>query len=491
MAVNETTGKTLILNVDDDEAGRYAVTRELRRGGFDVVEAADGLAALEWLREGRPDLVVLDVRMPDIDGFEVCRCIRQHPDTSSLPVLMLSASYLDCKSKVMGLDGGADAYLTEPVEPAVLMATIRALLRLRRAERMVRDSAREWAATFNAIQDGVAVLDRDGAILRSNEAFRRIVGSNGSAFAPVAYGLFQRLIAATGRPNAELVLGSKVLTIKMDPVPGEIAEISGVVCILSDVTEKRRFEEQLQHTQKLESIGVLAGGIAHDFNNLLTGILGNAGLLRSDLPPGSPERDLAERIVTAGETAAALTHQLLAYSGKGMLVTEEVDLTAVVRESRSLVGPFMNGVQLIYDLAEDLPPVAGDPGQIQQVIMNLIINAAESFQWPSQPRHSARRAPGEIRLSTSSQNLDSSFFRSGDPDVEPGLFACIRVTDNGSGMDQEMQQKIFDPFFTTKFTGRGLGLAAVHGILRGHRGLLRLQSEPGVGTTFELYLRAV
>jgi two-component system cell cycle sensor histidine kinase/response regulator CckA len=479
--VHESNGKALILNVDDDEAGRYAVTRELRRGGFEVVEAAAGLAALEWLREGRPDLVLLDVHMPDIDGFEVCRCIRQHPDTSALPVLMLSASYLDCKSKVMALDGGADAYLTEPVEPPVLMATIRALLRLRRAEQRVRDSAREWAATFKAIQDGVAVLDQKGAILRSNDAFQRIVGPNGHVFAPAAYGLFQRLIGAADRPSTELVLGSKVLTITMDPVLSESAEISGVVCIVADVTEKRRFEEQLQHTQKLESIGVLAGGIAHDFNNLLTGILGNAGLLLNDLAPGSPERELAGRILRASETAAALTRQLLAYSGRGLLVTEKVDLTAVLRESQNLVRPFiLNGAQLIYDLAEDLPAVVGDPGQIQQVIMNLIINAAESF----------KGKPGEVRLTTSQQHLDSSFFRSGDPEVEPGLFACIRVIDNGSGMDQETQRKIFDPFFTTKFTGRGLGLAAVHGILRGHRGLLRLVSQPGVGTTFELYFRA-
>ena len=473
--MNQGRTRPVILNVDDDEASRYAITRELLRAGYEVVEAPTGGEALRLIYEKRRlELVLLDVHLPDTNGFEVCRQIRENPDTAALPVLLLSASYLDANSKVMGLDGGADAYLTEPVEPQVLLATIRALLRLKRAEQAVRDSATQWRTTFNAIQDGVALLNRDGTVMRSNTAFDRM----SEPISQLISSSFARLLSTSKRQTMEQPAGSKVLTITLDPVPGEGEEMSGAVCIVADVTEKKRFEQQLQHTQRLESIGVLAGGIAHDFNNLLTGILGNASLLLSDLGPGSAERDLALQILEASESAASLTRQILAYSGKGRFVMEPVDLSAVAMENRNLVRRFIpRGVELVYELANDLPLIEADPAQMQQMVMNLIINAAESF---------GDGGKGEVRIKTEARRLDKGFFQSGDPDVGPGLFASLAVSDNGCGMDEATQQRIFEPFFTTKFIGRGLGLSAVHGILRGHRGLLRLRSQPGAGTTFEL-----
>jgi signal transduction histidine kinase/ActR/RegA family two-component response regulator len=292
-----------------------------------------------------------------------------------------------------------------------------------------------------------------------------------------------RLLATGKRQIIEQPVGAKVLTITLDPVRGDSGGISGAVCIVADVTEKKRFEQQLQHTQKLESIGVLAGGIAHDFNNLLTGILGNASLLLSDLRPGSSERELALHILEASESAASLTRQILAYSGKGRFVMEPVDLSAVANDSRNLVRRFIpKGVELVYELAKDLPIIEADPAQMQQVTMNLIINAAESF---------GESSKGEVRIKTALVTLDGNFFQSGDPDLEPGAFVLIAVSDNGCGMDEVTLQRIFEPFFTTKFIGRGLGLSAVHGILRGHKGLHRLRSQPGAGTTIELYFPAV
>src|SRR5205085_7629545 len=168
--MNQAMRKSVVLNVDDDEASRYAITRELQRSGYDVVEAATGGEALRLVHEKSFELVLLDVRLPDTNGFEICRQIRADPETAALAVLLLSASYLDAHSRVTGLDGGADAYLTEPVEPQVLLATIRALLRLKRAEKAVRDRALQWGATFNAIQDGMALLNWDGAVMQSNAA---------------------------------------------------------------------------------------------------------------------------------------------------------------------------------------------------------------------------------------------------------------------------------------------------------------------------------
>ncbi len=476
--MNPSRTAPVILNVDDDEAGRYAISRELKRAGYDVIEAPTGGEAMRLIREKSPELILLDVGLPDTNGFEVCRSIRENPDTASLPVLLLSASCRDSHSKVTGLNGGADAYLTEPVEPPVLLATIKALLRLKRAEQAVRDSALQWRTTFNAIQDGVALLSRDCEVMQSNAAFDSMSEPIGQLIATGC----TRLIATGKRQTMEQSVGSKFLTITLDPVLGPVGEISGVVCIVADVTEKKRFEQQLQHTQRLESIGVLAGGIAHDFNNLLTGILGNASLLLSDLPRGGRERELALQIFEASESAASLTRQILAYSGKGRFVMEPVDLSAIASDSRNLIRRFIpKGVELVYELATDLPLIEADPAQMRQVAMNLIINAAESF---------GDAAKGELRIKTEARTLERSFFQAGDPEVEPGLFVSLAVSDNGCGMDEATQQRIFEPFFTTKFIGRGLGLSAVHGILRGHRGLLRLRSQPGAGTTFELFFPA-
>jgi signal transduction histidine kinase/CheY-like chemotaxis protein len=283
------------------------------------------------------------------------------------------------------------------------------------------------------------------------------------------------------RQTSEETAGTRTLTITMDPVADEERHFGGAVCILADVTERRSFEEQLRHTAKLESIGVLAGGIAHDFNNLLTGILGNSSLLLEALPPRAPEREMADEILKASQSAADLTRQILAYSGKGRFVMSPVDLSDIALASRSFVRRFIPGrVELIYETASDLPPIQADPAQMQQLMMNLIINAAESF---------GDNGRGSVTVRTGVEYLDEDFFRPGEK-CPAGEYVTLVVSDTGSGMDEATQSRIFDPFFTTKFAGRGLGLSAVHGILRGHSGLLRLESAPGRGTTFRLYFPA-
>src|SRR5690349_19894310 len=165
-----------ILVVDDDEAGRYATGRVLRQAGYDIVEAGTGGEALRRVKEDRPDLVVLDVRLPDINGLEVSSRIKAAPETASIPVLQMSASAVDVNSRVAALEGGADGYISSPVEPAVLVATVRALLRIRAAEQALQESVLEWQATFDAIRDGVALLDEHGVIRRSNVALPRLLG---------------------------------------------------------------------------------------------------------------------------------------------------------------------------------------------------------------------------------------------------------------------------------------------------------------------------
>ena len=250
-----------------------------------------------------------------------------------------------------------------------------------------------------------------------------------------------------------------------------------------EVAERRRLESQMQRTQKLESLGVLSGGIAHDFNNLLTGILGNADMAFRSLPQDSRERDLLDQVKTAAEAAADLTAQLLAYSGRGSYRMEPIDLSELVEEMGRLLGSSISKkVRLEYDLGRELPLIEVDPTQIRQVVMNLITNASEAIG----------DAPGDVRLHTGSmyvgrEKLVQSYTHD---DLPPGEYVFLEVADTGCGMNEETLQNIFDPFFTTKFTGRGLGLAALLGIVRRHRGTIFVSSQVGAGTTFRVLLPA-
>ncbi|MEI9898505.1 MAG: CHASE domain-containing protein [Chthoniobacter sp.] len=245
--------------------------------------------------------------------------------------------------------------------------------------------------------------------------------------------------------------------------------------------ERSRMERKLQESQKLESLGVLAGGIAHDFNNLLTGILGNASFARLDIPANSPAQPSLEQVEIAAQRAADLCKQMLAYSGKGRFIVQELDLSSVVRETADLLQVSISkNCVLKYALAADLPAIHADVTQIRQIVMNLVINASEAIGESS----------GVISVATGVMEADRAYLSEAHlaPNIPEGEYVFLEVSDNGTGMTGETRAKIFDPFFTTKFTGRGLGLAAVLGIVRGHSGALKVYSEIGRGTTFKLLL---
>jgi two-component system cell cycle sensor histidine kinase/response regulator CckA len=249
-------------------------------------------------------------------------------------------------------------------------------------------------------------------------------------------------------------------------------------------------EAQSRHVQKLESIGVLAGGIAHDFNNLLHVVLGNADIALSNLAAGSPARDALEEVVRATLRAADLTRQLLAYSGKGAFVVRHLDLSREMREMATLLRTAISKqATLAWELASDLPAISADPTQIRQIVMNLITNASDALG----------ETGGTITLKTGVTflaNLEHERYGAPVDDDEPatlaqGAFVYLEVGDSGAGMTPETLGRIFDPFFSTKFAGRGLGLAAVMGIVRSHHGLIRIRTEPGDGTSFRVLFPAV
>jgi PAS domain S-box-containing protein len=263
-----------------------------------------------------------------------------------------------------------------------------------------------------------------------------------------------------------------------------------MISMAVDINERKRAEEereklqaQLLHAQKLESLGVLAGGIAHDFNNFLTAIMGSASVAQRSLPATSMVRSDLDNVIDAAHRAAGLTRQLVAYAGKGNFDVSVVDLSAQVRDLAGLLRTTISKrVELHLDLASDVPAIKVDASQLQQVIMNLVINGAEAIG----------DASGQVALATGFRELSSQQIATllADSDLEPGSYCTLKVTDTGAGMDAATQARIFDPFFSTKFAGRGLGLAAVLGIVRAHRGALHVASKPGSGTTFEIYLPA-
>ncbi len=260
---------------------------------------------------------------------------------------------------------------------------------------------------------------------------------------------------------------------------GEEGEVKEWIGTLTDIEDQKKFEDQLRQAQRLESLGVLAGGVAHDFNNLLVGILGNASLALETISTSSPARLMLRDVVAASESAATLTRQLLAYAGKGRFLIEPIDISALIREISSLVQTSIaRTVQLRLELAQRLPCIEADASQVQQLIMNLIINAAEAIG----------DQPGTVLVSTGMQDLDEQYINTvlAPEQIKPGRYVTLEVHDTGIGMSQETMAKIFDPFFTTKFTGRGLGLAAVLGIVRGHKGAMKVYSTLGKGTTFKV-----
>jgi PAS domain S-box-containing protein len=315
------------------------------------------------------------------------------------------------------------------------------------------------AASPKAMLELVHPEDREAASARFSEGVR-----SGEAF--------------TFRHRMELPDGTRVIAGRAQVLRDAEGRPEKLAGIAQDITETARAEEALREASKRESIGLLAGGIAHDFNNLLTGIVGGASLLQNDgLPPDQAR--CVDMIVRSGERAAALTRQLLAYAGKGQFIVEEIDLTEAARD---IEGLFEFSIPRLIHL--ELPPpgaavaVRADASQIQQIVMNLVINAVEAIG----------EQPGTISVRTSTTRLTAPLVDALGHTVAPGNYAVLEVVDTGCGMDERTRKSIFDPFFTTKTFGRGLGLAAVSGIVRSSAGGLIVESKPGEGTTFRVLL---
>jgi two-component system, cell cycle sensor histidine kinase and response regulator CckA len=370
---------------------------------------------------------------------------------------------------------------------------------------LVEEERRRYQELFDDAPDGYLVTDPKGTIQQANEVAASLLGVRrdllpGKPFvvfvASDAHRAFASYLARLhdGYPERVAEWQTSVQPRGGPPFPvtlttGRIRDrkgrLVGLRWLLRDSTERvrtevarRQWEAHLQHTQRLESLGVLAGGIAHDFNNLLTGVLGSAELALLRLPADTSARAEIEQIITAAHRAADLTGQMLAYSGRGTFRVQPIQLSVLIREMDMLLRASVpKTCALDFHLGEPLPAIEADATQLRQVLMNLVVNAGEAIGGTA----------GVITVRVGVRQCDRAYLAGGvlDKHIPEGPYVSLEVTDTGCGMSGETQARMFEPFFTTKFTGRGLGLAAVQGIVRGHHGTILVTSELGRGTRIE------
>ncbi|MDQ6964144.1 MAG: PAS domain S-box protein [Mariprofundales bacterium] len=367
------------------------------------------------------------------------------------------------------------------------------------ARRALEVEQRQLTLAVEQAQDAIFITDHEGVINYFNPAFERLSGFDaneliGSSAKLMKSGkmessFYERMWQAIlqGREwRAEFINRRRDGVLyevdqSISPIKDQHDRVVGFVSVQRDITQDKLQREQLEHTQRLESLGVLAGGIAHDFNNLLTAILGNSALAKMRIDPTSPAIDMLTNVEKSSERAALLCKQMLAYSGKGKFVVESINLTELIHEMISLLNVSINkSVVMRLDLSEQLPNIEADTAQMQQIVMNLVINASEAIGNRS----------GIITIHTGAVEVDADYIATTylKDNIAPGRFVMLEVSDTGCGMDSATQKRIFDPFFTTKFTGRGLGMSAILGIVRGHHGAIKVYSEEGKGTTFKILL---
>jgi CheY-like chemotaxis protein len=490
-------GPLRILIVEDNPADR-ALLRIYLQGvpGIEIREAEAGSEGLRMCRSDAPDCVLLDFTLPDMTGVEFIETLRE--DAGSLPcAIVMLTGIADERVAVRAVNAGATDYLpkSENMEAVLEHSIVNAVDKFR-LERELEEKRRELARSehlhrslMKALPQLVWTSDPEGRLNFGNRQWWDYVGVDPDQadrlfeWSAVLHAEdrdrwwrnWRDCKASADRFDIEVRLRRAmdqqfrwhlIRAVRLDN------GLSGRwLATCTDIEDQKRAEQAMAQRQKWDSIGLLAGGIAHDFNNLLVGILGGSSYVSDVLPPDHAVQPVLHTIVTAGEQAAHLTRQLLAYAGKGAFFIQEVDLSAVVAETCELVSAAVpNHVQLHIQATPGLPKIESDSGQVQQVVMNLVLNAVEAVP---------QGQTGAVFVRT---------FAEGDA-AAPAV--VLEVRDNGRGMDVETQARIFDPFFTTKFTGRGLGLAAVQGILRSSGATIEVNSAPGKGSTFRVRFRAV
>lgn len=499
-----------LLIVDDNVATRYALRRRLERHGYTVLEAGTGSDGLALIESEALDALILDVNLPDMSGFDIVRLLRADPRTALLPVIHVSAASIQTGDIITGLNAGADAYLIHPVDPDVLLATLRTLLRVRDTENALRESEARFREIFANVSAPIAVLDANLKVHECNHAFAQLIVDNRDqqalreCFAEDQCSILDEL-------RLRLVDGERWKGTLNMRVQGEIRETQWQISpyrtpelslvFVEDVTEHRHRERshlarlddtttqlakevaervhaeaQLLQVQKMDALGKLTGGIAHDFNNLLTGIITSLELIQKRVADERLDKVqfYTEAALNSAMSAASLTHRLLAFARQQPLDTRPVDINEHVRSLEELlVRTIGERITLKLELTNKPAIALVDPVQLESAVLNLVINARDAL--PS---------GGNIWVNT------YAAYSHGDPNLADGAYVALSVRDDGTGIEHNVIDKVFEPFFTTKPLGQGtgLGLSTIYGFARQSGGDAHIRSVARRGTEVTIML---
>lgn len=479
-----------ILHVDDNEANLYVHTRMLQRAGFNVIEASTGAQALQLVAEIKPDLIVLDVKLPDIHGFEVCRRIKNDPATASILVLHLSASFIQMEDKAEALEGGADGYLTEPVKSRELIATVNALLRMRQAEETAICSAMQWQITFDSISDGVCLLDQ-AKIVRCNQAMANILGKSAQEIIGCSCGeLWQNVgneamceflgdrLDLTRCQSQEIKINQRWFEVKVDPILSK-SGVTGTVQIFTDITERTELlqreqaaREQAEANSRMKDEFLAI--VSHELRSPLNAILGWARLMRTRVLEDSVRDRATETIERNALLQVQMIEDLLDISriirGTIRLIARPIQLKVPIEAAIEtvLLAASAKNIQILTNFEPTIGMVSADSDRTQQVIWNLLSNAI---------KFTPSGGSIEVRLSV----------------ISP--VAQIQIIDTGCGISAEFLPHVFERFrqadasMTRSYGGLGLGLAIARQLVELHGGTLQAQSKgEGQGSTFTIEL---
>ncbi len=472
---NITSGFSVLI-VDDRADNRYTTSHALKRAGFSIIEAETGREALE-LSKQLPTVIVLDVKLPDILGYEVCRRIKSNPLTRHIPILQLSAAFHDTESKLYALGSGADAYLIQPAEPIVLVATVNSLVRIHQAESQARISAQQWQATFDSLNEGVAIMDQSGTVLRCNRSMSALLARTYGEIENRSIG--ELIHTQFGIPfevqsessSREVQLGTRFFRLSVEPVI--LQEVpSGSILILEETTDRKRAEQALLVSERLAATGRMAHTIAHEINNPLEAITNLLYLLRDATADSKAAQDYLKTAEQELERVSRISRQILSFNRESAVPVEvcisELMGDVLALNNRAIVEKHLR-IRKEWNAAVQ---VHGFPAQIRQVFSNLVRNAIEA----SVPE-------GEIRIRISKRTLWNGASKQA---------VRISIADHGVGISRENIPKIFEAFFTTKaLKGSGVGLWLSSTIIHEHKGKLQVRSTnqlPKTGTCMSVLL---